>query len=174
MSLDNSPEGTRLALLRLVEQGVILTQPAGSARLYRLNPDHLAFQHIVGLASIGNTLIDRLRHAITDAPIPPIYAAMFGSAARQEMTPTSDIDLFFVRPDEADDEVWKEWLHKLALHISSWTGNDVRPLVLAESEVRAGIAQAAPILESIAAEEVCLAGHRDWLRKLQRELRSKH
>jgi predicted nucleotidyltransferase len=125
----HSVPGTRKALNRLVEQGVVDVNKAGNAFMYRLNREHLAAPAIIELANLRGVLIDRIRAAIVAWEVPAILAVLFGSAATRNMRPDSDIDLFVVRraPD-ADDEMWRTQIADLQRDITKWTGNDARVL----------------------------------------------
>jgi DNA-binding transcriptional ArsR family regulator len=125
-----SHEGVRQALARLVRQGVVESERAGSATLYRLNREHLAAPHIVALATLRQRLIEELRVAIAAWTIQPVVAAVFGSVARGEADAMSDIDLLIVRDPATgvDDGVWREQVATLELSASVWTGNDTRTL----------------------------------------------
>src|ERR1700712_1208035 len=56
----HSEEGIRKVLQRLVKQGVVESERVGHAYAYRLNREHLAAQHLIGLAQIPETLLNRL------------------------------------------------------------------------------------------------------------------
>jgi hypothetical protein len=125
-----SVEGIRLALGRLVEQGIVEAERAGRAVLYRLNRDHLGAPYVVALAALRLELGTRLRATVTAWPTPAAAVAMFGSAARGEADSGSDIDLLVVRPEDvhADDSQWRDQIVALERATSRWTGNDTRTL----------------------------------------------
>lgn len=162
-----SEEGIRRVLQRLTSQGVVLADRVGNAYAYRLNREHLAAEHIIGLATMTKTLLSRLENDLTTWRIRPIYSAVFGSAARGKMTNHSDLDLFLVRPDhlgEEEEVLWDEQVLELVGKVTNWTGNDTRPVQLAESQVVAGH----PLLENIRNDGLTLVGTRAWLdRKLR-------
>lgn len=92
----------------------------------------------------------------------PISVKLFGSAARNDMTDDSDIDLLVILPDawpEGDNHI-----QELSSKASTWTGNDVRPLVYTESEIAD-----APIFKSILIDGIDVAGDGNWLRRRMRE-----
>jgi predicted nucleotidyltransferase len=132
-----SHQGIRNAADRLAEQGVVARRSVGNANLYQLNRDHVAASWIEGLASLPAQVLDRLRDAIRRWEHPPALVVLFGSVARGEATPESDLDLLVVRPTncEADEPVWQEQLSNLQMLASAWTGNDARILEFAEQEL---------------------------------------
>jgi len=131
-----SMRGIQNTLGRLVEQGIVLRTPAGRAYLHRLNRHHLAADAIVTLANQREELVRRLAQRAQSWSVRPIAGAIFGSAARQDHQATSDIDLLFVRPDDADEDVWDEQTATVAKDVTQWTGNDTRILSLGLSDIR--------------------------------------
>lgn len=155
-----SVDGVRKALDRLVSQGIVLHRVAGRAGLYQLNREHLAAQPIVALALLRDELIRRLQARVASWPVRADYAALFGSAARGDMRPESDIDIFVVRPDEvdADDDEWRAQVSDLERDVAAWTGNDARTLEFAVAECRAGLESGDAVLDDVAREGLRLAG----------------
>ncbi|WP_245394657.1 nucleotidyltransferase domain-containing protein [Amycolatopsis keratiniphila] len=94
--------------------------------------------------------------------VPPVYAAVFGSVARGEMTEDSDLDLLLIRPDGADDDRWETQVDELAVEVARWTGNDTRPLEFTEAEL-AGRAYDEAVLHDVARGGLTVAGSRAWL-----------
>lgn len=133
------PSSALRALRRLSEQGVVRTRAAGRARLYRLNREHVAAPVALALAGLRAELLDRLRGALGELEPSPVHASLYGSAARQDGGPDSDIDVFLVRPDGVaeDDERWARGVDALREAVERWTGNDVQILELGEREARA-------------------------------------
>jgi predicted nucleotidyltransferase len=151
-----SEAGVRKAVERLVDQGVVLRIQAGRAKLYRLNRRHLGAPGIELLAAVRTELIARLREAIAGWQVAPRCAALFGSAARGEAGPGSDLDLLVVRPADIEEEAppWREQLASLERDATAWTGNDARIVELAEGE----LVGAERLLEQVLDEGIELAG----------------
>jgi predicted nucleotidyltransferase len=148
------------ALQRLSDQGIVLKVQKGSAGLYSLNRDHLAAPYILGLANLKGELLKRMTKAITHWEIKPVFAAVFGSAARGEMRLDSDIDIFIVRPDkvDADDDLWVSLHAELSDSMTKWTGNDARIFEMSESEVARGLAANERVLSDIREQGLRLLG----------------
>ncbi len=162
----HSEDGVRKALRMLDRQGIVVSERSGQAVRYQLNRQHLAAPHIVALASLRQTLIDRLRNVIDGWTVPCAYAALFGSAARGDMAVDSDIDLFVVRPAEVDAEnpQWGDQIDSLEATTRAWTGNDVRTLQQDAAEVRDGLRLGLRVLADIIEQGVRLGGMADVLR----------
>lgn len=135
-----SLEGVRQALVRLVYQGTVNQFRVGRTSAFSLNRDHLLAPALVQIAEAKHELLRRIAEEIATWPTQPTTVKLFGSAARNEMTDDSDIDLLFVFPegshpqDGIDPQLALEQLDDLANNIARWTGNDVRPLVYTEEK----------------------------------------
>jgi predicted nucleotidyltransferase len=163
-----SHQGIRNAADRLSEQGVVSRRSAGNANLYRLNRDHVAASWIEGLASLPVQLLDRLRDEISGWGQPPALVVLFGSVARGEATPQSDLDLLIVRPAscDGDEPLWQEQLSTLQAHASAWTGNDARVLEFDEHELTDG--EPRQVLTDAARDGIELYGTLRLLRRRSR------
>lgn len=161
----HSEEGIRKVLQRLTRQGIVHAERVGNAYNYRLNRGHLAAERIVELADLMNIFLSRLTCTLEGWAHPPVYAAVFGSAARGTMSAESDLDLLLVRPEDAhDDDLWTAHVDSLAESITRWIGNDARVLQIAESELTAR-GSAEPVLHDVLREGLTVAGSRTWLAK---------
>jgi Nucleotidyltransferase domain len=163
-----SPEGIRKAADRLVMQGVVSRQVAGTAHLYRLNRDHLAATWIEGLAGLREQLIDRLRDLLASWDEPPRVVLLFGSVARTQATAESDLDVLVIRPRDCDPDAdrWRTQLAELQCSATAWTGNDTRILELGEGELSGASLQ--PVLKGALSDGIELLGSRRTLRQLIR------
>lgn len=110
---------------RFSEQGLVYVSFAGRSGAYTLNREHLAAPAIEDLTNLRNKLFARLREEIAGWAVAPAHASVFGSAARGDGGPQSDIDIFVVRPaaKREDDPVWRRQLDELGDHVLAWTGN---------------------------------------------------
>jgi len=159
-----SEEGIRRVLQRLTRQGVVRSDRVGNAFAYRLNRDHLAAEHIIKLAALMETLIQRIEQRLASWEYAPVYAAVFGSVARGSMTADSDLDLLLVRSDDTPQDRWDDQVAQLCSDLTRWLGNDVRPLQFTAAEVTERGRQE-PVLRDALSEGLTVAGSRDWLRQ---------
>jgi predicted nucleotidyltransferase len=160
----HSVPGVRKALHRLVAQGVVGTDRSGRTMRYWLNREHVAAKAIVELASLSDSLIERIRGSVDEWSVQPVVVSMFGSAARGDMDPDSDIDLFVVGPaDSVDDEEWDDQIAELERLVSTWTGNDARVLAYRASELDG---RRDAVLHEIERDAVHIVGDRTFLRSM--------
>lgn len=160
--VDASIEGIRKVLQRLTKLGVVEATRVGNTYSYQLNRDHLAAPHIIGLARLDEELLKRIEDRLRSWTIPPVYAAVFGSAATGSMTVDSDLDLLLIYPTDADEELWRAQVDELVADVRRWTGNDTRPVEFADIQIGR---HHEPVLSDAAAEGLTLAGSRDWFVK---------
>lgn len=100
-----SEVGVRRSLARLVEQGIVQATEMGRNRVHELNRDHIAAPVAMLLAGLRLELWKRLRAKLSAWKPRPIYACVFGSAARADGDSWSDIDLLLVHapfPGDSD------------------------------------------------------------------------
>jgi predicted nucleotidyltransferase len=158
---ERSRSGIRNTLERLTEHGLVLTERFGKTDAYRLNREHILAGPVLAIAASRNSFIERVRSRLASWSHPALYAALFGSAARGDMSTNSDIDLFLVHPDDVDFEEWTDAVQQLQLDMAAWTGNDTRVLEMSETEAESNVG-VDPVLISIATERILLLGSSDW------------
>jgi predicted nucleotidyltransferase len=162
----HSEDGVRRVLRRLSDQGIVTPERAGKGSVYRLNREHLAAGHIEGLARIRAELVIRIRDHVAGWQVEPDLVAIFGSAARGDMTVDSDIDLLVISaPGQEPDDTWHADLADLTEHVTAWTGNDARILEFTAEEV-ASAAGTEPVLESARDEGIVVFGQPEYLRQV--------
>lgn len=156
-----SLERVRLVLHELTMQGIVEEERDGRQYRYRLNRSHLAADQVIGLANLRATFIQRLRLLLGSWAVPPTYAALFGSVARNAMAVESDVDIFVVHGDDIDEQTWDGQLRGAEEEVQGWLGNRVNFLTMSHSELGANGGRDA--VGSILEEGITLVGSRAWL-----------
>jgi predicted nucleotidyltransferase len=157
--------GIRRTLARLVEQGTVRATLMGRNQVHELNRDHVAAAAAVVLSGLRTELWRRFREELETWRVRPIYACVFGSAARGDGDVSSDIDLLLVHPPlpgekrptrrtlgaQVSDalgtallsspeahahERWEQQLELLREHVELWTGNPLQIVDLSFAEWR--------------------------------------
>ncbi len=98
-----SQQTVQRSLHTLVKLGVLDSTPAGNANLYTVNEAHVAVPHLRRIASPLQLLRDVITDAVTGSDDGVRAVILFGSAARGEASPDSDIDLVIVAEDGWND-----------------------------------------------------------------------
>jgi predicted nucleotidyltransferase len=155
-----SPNGIRLALVRLTEQGVVDAEQRSTAVFYAANRDHLAWAAVETLASLRRNLIQRIRTELASWQPAPIHASLFGSAARGDGDAASDIDLLLVRSDEVgeEDSPWAEQVDELRQHVAIWTGNRCQAFQLDSQRLAEHVQAKDPLIDAWLRDTIPLAG----------------
>jgi len=155
--------GVRRVLDRLTEHGLILAEPTNLGYVYRLNRDHLLAPAVHVAATARSEFLRRLAASCEELRPQVISAALFGSTARRQSTPMSDIDLVLIvenGSEAAEDpaEVWDQQIRDLEDAVLAWTGNRLECLILSESQLGHAVVSEEKIVEAWLHEALPLAG----------------
>lgn len=155
-----SPDGVRKALGRLVTSGLVQRHESDGAHLHWLNREHLAAPAVLQLAGLRTALIERLRRAVGRWNPAPLHASLFGSTARGDGGPDSDIDIFVVRPAmvDPDSSRWPKQVDQLHRQIEAWTGNPVSIIEIGEHDLATFAAHPPPAARELRRDAIDLAG----------------
>lgn len=148
----------------LTEAGIVLREHRPPSYQYRLNRDHVAAPAIIELAGQWETLLQRIRDEIAQWTARPITACLFGSSARGEAGPGSDIDLLLVTSDDVSDEdgsetAWHTQVDQLAEHVRLWSGNPCEVLELTAAELADAVTREDRLVRDLRRDAIGLAGH---------------
>ena len=126
LSGTGSASGVRRTLARLARQGLVRAEEHAAGTFYLANRQHLAWSAVESLTGLRRELFDRLREELRSWEPLPLHASVFGSMARGEGDPDSDIDLLLVRPDDVgeDESPWADQVDRLRENVRAWTGNE--------------------------------------------------
>ena len=150
----------QLALDDLAGNGLVSREPAGNAYLYALNREHLAAPAVVSLVNLRQELLDRICSTVGSWSQPAEAIWLFGSSARGDEKPDSDIDLLVVRPDhtDGDEPMWQGQLTDLAEQVHQWTGNSCEILELSRWDLDAALARGDQLTNDLRRDAVHIAG----------------
>lgn len=161
-----SRNGVRYALEKLARQGLVLRQDVGNAAIYSLNHDHVVYPSLhaaLELLRPYEALRTRVRDEVRDATwsnpeLPAV--AIYGSVARGEAGPESDVDVLVVVPDAVgiDDPHVDGLCETLHVGIRRWTGNRAHIDVRTRGDVATAILAQDPIAASWQADADVVVG----------------
>ncbi|MCU0273368.1 MAG: nucleotidyltransferase domain-containing protein [Acidimicrobiales bacterium] len=162
-------QGLALAVDRLVEHGLVTATPANRGHLYRLNREHVLADAVLSACRARVTVLARLAEAVQDLDPQPVHASVFGSFARREAGPDSDIDVLFLLPDDVHPgDRWYEAVRALGDRVLAWTGNRMEYLAFTRAELATVVARGEPVVASWLADSITVQG--DDIESLVREL----
>jgi predicted nucleotidyltransferase len=147
-------------LRRLVDHGLVDVEQHGRTYSYRLNRDHVLAPAVEALASAGDDVEARLRAAVGEWKPRPRAVILFGSFARRDGDPGSDIDVCLVRPDDVpeDGPAWAAQRYNLARQLERWTGNTAQMVELSVGELEKAVRRNDPLVSSLRREGRALIG----------------
>ncbi len=158
-----APRGTRVGQLpvlnRLVEHGLVIADPSNRGFLYRLNRDHVLAEAVLVAARARATLLQRMAERAAALQPEAVHASVFGSFARGDAGPDSDIDVLIItRPGAARDDEWAERVRTLADDVLAWTGNRMEHVTVTLQRLHDIAAAGEPIVAAWLDEAYVLHG----------------
>lgn len=133
-----SPSQTILALQSLEESGIVGREVAGPAHVWRISRHHILSGHLIRLFEEEERSLERLKSELQRAMarLPVKRSLIFGSVARREERPASDIDLFVEVRSLPDKDRVEVALTAATVTTSIRFGNPLSALVLTNDQVR--------------------------------------
>lgn len=130
-----SAQQASVVIGRLVELGVVERRDVPPASLVRLVADNLAARAVASVANLRSAALERLSALAADITPPPASLVVFGSFARGEAGPGSDVDVLAVRPPELTHGADGEWVDSLGRWADQATRAIGNPVNLVEVEI---------------------------------------
>jgi predicted nucleotidyltransferase len=149
LSDDYSLWTVQKALKSLTKLGLAETQTIGRAGVHTINEEHASVAPLRALLDPVAALREAVS-AVTDGDVQAVL--LFGSIARGEATPDSDIDLAVIAPPGWDNRV------ELEDSVRTRLGNDCDVLVLTEADFNRLAASGEPVVSDILRDGVALIG----------------
>ena len=148
------------ALARLREAGLVVAEPAPPSLLYRVNRDHVAMAPLIALIHLDDELRRRIAGHVRGWRPSAVSVVVYGSVARGQASPRSDVDLLVVRPDATppDDGPWQEQVADLSERVRRWTGRRVSLVEMSRHEAGQGMVEREPFLIEADREGWLIAG----------------
>lgn len=155
-----TPPNVSKVLKELEKEGVIVSKKAGRSILHSLNRNHYLVKNIILPVFIKEnqfkkTLAEILKTKL-NFPIESII--LFGSVARGEEKPKSDIDLLFIISNKSNSADLEDKVLNLNNQIVKNFGNSISPLIIKTSEFKKKIVKNNKLIKSILKEGEVLQG----------------
>jgi predicted nucleotidyltransferase len=139
------------AVDELAALGIVIRREAAGQHLYSFNGDHVlagAIQQVFAAEERRSSLIlARIRSAAAETGA--LYAGVFGSAARKEDRPGSDLDVFMVMEHDDARERSGGALVRALEALQAEYGVRASPVVLVLAEARRQAREDAPLLRDV-------------------------
>ncbi|HEU0256465.1 MAG TPA: nucleotidyltransferase domain-containing protein [Microbacteriaceae bacterium] len=150
---------TQRILDELVRVGLVRSRVVGRANAYRANRNHVLWPVIEAAIGVPAATEARIAEILAeDLGEQAVSTALYGSAARREAGPDSDVDIFAVWKDGAPAEHAADLVNSAATRIEEVTGNPAQIFAVDEEELGRLVAQKAPLVESLRRDARNLTG----------------
>lgn len=130
-----SPSQAILALRSLEDSGIVTREVAGPAHVWRISREHLLTEPLINLFKQEERslafLQSELQKAVAGLPVERAF--IFGSVARKEERPASDVDLFVEVRSQEDKNRVEDALSATFPRFALRFGNALSSLVLTTS-----------------------------------------
>lgn len=139
------------ALQGLSRQGIVEMRRVGRALVYVLNRDHAVVQGILGPAfeKEAGLVEDYAREARRRIRVPIESIVLFGSVARGEEEPKSDVDLLFVVADDRAAKAAEAGIEEVMIDLARRYGNVPQILMISRARFRKEIRLGKPLYMEI-------------------------
>jgi predicted nucleotidyltransferase len=153
-------QATHDALARLEAASLVRWTPAGRAHVYRLNRGHYLFKNGIGpLLEAESEFRSRIRSILKRALSGHVLSAsIFGSVARGEDQPESDLDLIMIVEHEKDREKAHRRTGAVSERLREEFGVRLSPMAFGRAEFRKNNQKGKPFFQTVVKEGETLLG----------------
>jgi predicted nucleotidyltransferase/DNA-binding transcriptional ArsR family regulator len=146
-----SPQTALNTLNELEDLHLIFSRAVGRAKLYTLNIKHWFISDgLIPLWKKIDSWLDLLGQFYAERlPKPPICIIVYGSYARREETPESDLDLLFVFDDAAYNENMSDNILSLSSDAFERFGVSVSPKAVSQGEFKRAVKKTEGLMRNI-------------------------
>jgi len=129
------PVSAARVLSALVEVGLVQSRYLGQSKVYQLNRDHALWAGLDMLLNSASRVEARITELGESFAPRTTTIAIFGSFARGDAGPQSDIDIVLVSKDEADTDQRFDLTDALSAQLSTMTGNTVDIIDIVDADL---------------------------------------
>lgn len=125
------------ALGEFVAQGIVLKRRVGKAYIYTFNEKNILVHAVLIPLFLKerNLLRELLNSLLKNKMNEVLSVVIFGSVAKGEERPDSDVDVFILSKKNSNDIPFKEFLSEIEVKFHQETGNRLSPIVLSINEL---------------------------------------
>jgi len=129
------PVSAARVLSTLVEVGLVKSRYLGQSKVYQLNRDHVLWGGLELILGSAARVEARIVELTTSFAPRSTTVAVFGSFARGDAGPQSDIDIVLVSKDEADPDRRFDLADALSVQLATFTGNSVDIIDIVDADL---------------------------------------
>ncbi len=134
--IGQSHNATRFALEELERNGLVVKLQAGRSNLYSLDKDNILVREILSPAfKLEERLLDKVAEILSrEIGSELLDIILFGSIAKGEESPHSDMDLVLIFKDGVNTKDIEDAVAEASLLIAKTFGNQVSPVLVTKAE----------------------------------------
>ena len=140
---ETAPGTLHKELARLAEAGLLLREEQGNQVRYRANTTHPIYAELAGLFRKTTGVVAVLAEHLATVADKIAFAFVFGSIARGEETPSSDVDVLIIGSIAFDEAVQALFPAQEVLH------REINPTIYNQEEFIKRIAAGDPFVENV-------------------------
>ena len=157
----HSQNQTRLALEELERNGLVVWQNAGRSHLYSIDKDNILVTDFLEAGfHLEDTLLTRLADIYSEEVGKDLASViLFGSIAKGEEKPNSDIDLIIVVSDKAETKIVEYRVAEASAKVTGRFGNQTTAIVVKKTDYEKKIKQKKGMWREVAETGIKLSPH---------------
>jgi len=154
------------ALNRLINLGIVELSRSGNARTYQIERSNILVKKVIEpLFDIEDNLRAYMTQDIAHAfEADTDSIVLFGSFAREEQAPESDVDVLFVAPNQLQKRTVELKLNDYLVRFHNRFGHSLGFLVYDDEEARSLRKRAPALFEEIKEDGLLISGTADWMK----------
>lgn len=132
------PKAALKALTSLENLGIVHRQRGGRDHIFTLNRNHYLVEHgVIPLFTIEQRFLEEVKYVIAKATKGEVLSiVLFGSVARKEETPQSDLDICCILKNKAQQEKLQSHLDRISSTLNSRFGVKISSVFLTLDEFK--------------------------------------
>jgi predicted nucleotidyltransferase len=144
----------------LVSLGLVERRDVPPSALFRVVPDHVAVRAVRALSRARDVMLEEIGRQAAKLPGPPVSIIVFGSLARGDGGPASDIDVVLVRPAEVDEESddWRPAVEAWRADVRRMAGSAVDLIEVSEADIARLLRSRRPMWKDVLRDGIVVYG----------------
>lgn len=144
----------------LVSLGLVERREVPPAALFRIVPDHVAVRAVLALSRARDVILEDVGREAAKMPRAPVSVIVFGSLARGDGGPESDIDVVIVRPGDVgeDSDDWRRGVEAWRVDVRRMAGCSVDLVEVGEADIARLLRSRRPMWRDVLRDGVVVYG----------------
>lgn len=144
----------------LVSLGLVERREVPPSALFRIVSDHVAVRAVMALSRARDLMLEEVGRLAAKLTSPPVSVIVFGSLARGDGGPESDIDVVVVRPTNVDEDSddWRRGIEAWRVDVRRMAGSSVDLVEVGEADVARLLRSRRPMWRDVLRDGVVVYG----------------